>query len=55
MSFFTTGAEAGGRQNEDLLGDGVDLSNALVVVDDRHRGLPHSERNRTGCKLDENN
>ena len=55
MSFFTTGAEAGGRQDEDLLGDRVDLPHALVVVDDRHRGLPHSERNWTGCKLDESN
>ncbi len=48
VSFLSAGAEAAGRQDEDLLGDGVDLPDALVVVDDRHRRFADSERDRSG-------
>ncbi len=47
VSLLAAGAEAARRQDEDLLGDGVDLPDALVVVDDRHRRFTDSERARS--------
>jgi hypothetical protein len=42
IAFLSSGAETAGREDEDLLGDGVDLTHALVVVHDRHGGFAHS-------------
>ena len=43
VTLFAAGAEGGGGEDEDLLGDGVDLAHALVVVDDGDHGLPHPQ------------
>jgi len=48
VSFFAAGAETAGRQDEDLLGDGVDLADALVVVDHGHGGLSHAKGDGPG-------
>ena len=45
MAFDTTGTEAGRGKDEDLLGDGVDLPHALVVVDDGDPGLAYPQWN----------
>ena len=37
--------EAGGWQDEDLLGDGVDLPHTLVVIDDGDSGLSDPQTN----------
>ena len=48
MAFDTAGTEAGRGKDEDLLGDGVDLPHALVVVHDRDPGLPDPQGNGAG-------
>ena len=47
MALFTSGAEAAGRQNENLFCDCVDLPHALVVVDHGHLGLTDPQGNWT--------
>ena len=48
VALLAAGAEAARRQDEDLLGDGVDLAHALVVFHHGHGGSSNSQRNRTG-------
>ena len=48
VSLFTPCAEAAGRKDEDLLGDGVDLADALVVVDHGDGGLADPEGDGAG-------
>ena len=48
VALLAAGAEAARRQDEDLLGDGVDLAYALVVLHHGHVGSANSQRNRTG-------
>ena len=50
MPLLSPCAEAGGGEDEDLLGDGVDLPHALVVVHDGHPSLADPQRDGTGCK-----
>ena len=47
MALLAAGAEAAGRQDEDLLRDAVDLPHALVVVDDRNLRLTDPQRDRS--------
>ena len=48
VAFLAPCAEAARRQNEDLFGDGVDLTHALVVLHHGHGGGANSQRNGTG-------
>ena len=48
VALLAAGAEAARRQDEDLLGDGVDLAHTLVVLHHGHGGSSNSQRNRTG-------
>ena len=48
MTRVSACTEAGGGQDEDLLGDGVDLSYTLVIVDDGNSGLSDPQRNGAG-------
>jgi len=46
VPLLAAGAEAAGRQDEDLLGYAVDLAHALVVVHDWDLGLADAQRDR---------
>ena len=48
VTLDATSTEAGRGKDEDLLGDRVDLPHTLVVVHDRHPGLPDPQGNRPG-------
>ena len=48
VTLLAAGTEAARRQDEDLLGDGVDLAHALVVLHHGHGGRANSQRNGTG-------
>ena len=48
MALDTSGTEAGGRKDEDLLRHGVDLPHALVVVHNWNPGLPDPQGNGAG-------
>ena len=49
MALDTASAEAGRWEDEDLLGDSIDLPDTLVVVDNGDPGLPDAERNWPSC------
>ena len=48
VSGLSSGTETAGWQDEDLLGDRVDLPHALVVVDDGNPGLTDPQGNGSG-------
>ena len=48
VSGLSPSTETAGWQDEDLLGDRVDLPHTLVVVHNRHPGLPDPQGNRPG-------
>ena len=50
MPLLSPCAEAGCGQDEDLLGDGVDLPHALVVVHDGDPSLADPQGDGAGCK-----
>ena len=50
VSGLSPGTETAGGQDEDLLGDRVDLPHALVVVHDGHPGLTDPQWNGSGWK-----
>ena len=49
MALNTASAEAGRREDENLLGDSIDLPDTLIVVDNRHPRLPDAEWNGPSC------
>ena len=48
VTLDATSTEAGRGKDEDLLGDRVDLPHTLVVVHNRHPGLPDPQGNGPG-------
>ena len=50
VTLLASGAEAGCRQDEDLLRDGVDFPDTLVVGDDGQLGSPDPKRDRSSCR-----
>ena len=50
VPLLAAGAEAAGGQDEDLLGDGVDLAHALVVLHHRHGRRADPQRDGAGCR-----
>ena len=50
VSGLSPSTETAGGQDEDLLGDRVDLPHALVVVHDGHPGLTDPQWNGSGWK-----
>ena len=48
MTGVSSSTEAGGWQDEDLLGDGIDLPHTLVVIDDGDSSLANPQGNWSG-------
>lgn len=49
MTLDSTCTEAASRQDEDLLGDCIDLAYAFVIIDNWHWCLPNPQGNWASC------